>query len=156
MKVIRFWPAAAAWLAHECFHIPVFGAAQAALLQEKAATWVGSAARQARARTPPLDGAPQSTRRMLAAPAGPAAAGAGGAGGGPEGAGGDAGARKAPSEVLQVTQADAAAAAGERLAYSVVLVILCKAPAMWALVCFCKRDLVASDALSLAWDDAKP
>ena len=104
-------------------HISVCGAAQAALLQEKAATWVGSAARTARARTPPLDGAPQSTRRMLAAPAGPAAAGAGSAGGGPEGEGSDAGVRKAPAVVLQVTQADAAAAAGERPACSVVLTV---------------------------------
>lgn len=96
--------------------------AQAALLQEKAATWVGSAARTARARTPPLDGAPQSTRRMLAAPAG-LGAGAGSAGEGPEDAEGDAGARKAPAVVLQVTQADAAAAAGERLACSEKLTV---------------------------------
>ena len=123
--------------------VPKTGAAQAALLQDRAATWVGSAARQARARTPPLDGAGQNpspgARRLLAPPSAPAAAGAGGAGGGPGGAGADAGERKAPSTVLQATAADAAAAAGEQLAQSGFFIALAEAQAMWAIICLGHR-----------------
>jgi len=78
--------------------------AQAAALQDKAARWVSSAARKARARVPPLgdEQAAPGARRMLAA--------RGGAGADEDGAAGASG--EGGAAALQQTAADAAALAG--------------------------------------------
>jgi len=79
--------------------------AQAAALQDKAARWVSSAARKARARVPPLGNDEQAApgaRRMLAA--------RGGAGADEDGAAGASG--EGGAAALQQTAADAAALAG--------------------------------------------
>lgn len=97
-------------ICHACLRLLVTSLfrPQAASLQDKAAQWVSSAARKARARTAPLGGdgdeqpAAPGARKMLAEPAGPAGSGVVGSGGAGEGA----------RPALQLTAADAAAAAG--------------------------------------------